>query len=91
MPASRTKHALTSTIASQADTINFGCGPLGLLSKSEDGHEGLVDAPLLFGGDVTYQSTKPTGVDGSHLLNEYPVVAPSRSTSGRNARGPRAQ
>ncbi len=27
MPASRTKHALTSTIASQADTLNFGCGP----------------------------------------------------------------
>lgn len=63
----------------------------GLLSKSEDGHEGLVDAPLLFGGDVSYQSTKPTGVDGSHLLNEYPGGRSEQIDLGPERRGPRAQ
>jgi hypothetical protein len=42
-----------------------------LLSKSQDGDEGFVDAPLLFRSDVTDEITEPACVDGSRLFSEY--------------------
>lgn len=47
-----------------------------MLSKPQDGDESVVDAPLLFWSDVTDEVTKPTSVDGSHLLNEHPSGRP---------------
>lgn len=40
-----------------------------LLAESEDGREGLVDAPLLVWADSAHQIAKPSGVDRSDLLN----------------------
>lgn len=49
-----------------------------MLSKSQDGHEGFVDAPLLFWGEVSSEIAESPGVDGSHLLNEYPRGRPEQ-------------
>ncbi len=43
--------------------------PAQSLPKSQDRHEGFVDAPLLFWGDVSDEPDEPAGVDGSDLLD----------------------
>src|SRR6266487_2252719 len=40
------------------------------LSEPEDGHHGLVDAPLLLRGHPAHQVTEPPSVHGSDLLNQ---------------------
>ena len=40
------------------------------LPQPEDGHQGLVDAPLLVRGHPAYQVTEPPSVHGSDLLNQ---------------------
>jgi hypothetical protein len=49
-----------------------------LLSKSQDGDEGFVDAPLLFRSEVSDEITEPADVDGSHLLDEHPGGRPEQ-------------
>jgi hypothetical protein len=39
------------------------------LAQPEDGHEGLVNAPLLFRIDPAHQITEPPGVDGTDLFD----------------------
>jgi hypothetical protein len=41
-----------------------------LLAKPKDGHEGLVNTPLLFRAYSAYEFTEPSGVDGPDLLNQ---------------------
>jgi hypothetical protein len=38
--------------------------------ESEDGREGLVDAPLLVWADSAHQIAKPSGLDCADLLNQ---------------------
>ena len=40
------------------------------LPEPEDGHHGLVDAPLLLRGHPAHQVTEPPGVNGANLLNQ---------------------
>ena len=41
------------------------------LAEPKNGHQGLIDAPLLLRVHPAYQFTKPTGVDGTDLLNQH--------------------
>src|SRR5215471_6179249 len=40
------------------------------LAEPKDGHQGLIDAPLLLRVHPAYEFTKPPGVDGADLLNQ---------------------
>jgi hypothetical protein len=39
-------------------------------SEAEDGHQGLVDAPLLVGGHPVHEVTEPPSIHGSDLLDQ---------------------
>ena len=40
------------------------------LTQSEDGHQGLIDTPLLLRAHPAHEFTKPPCVDGADLLNQ---------------------
>jgi hypothetical protein len=40
------------------------------LAESEDGHQGLIDTPLLLRVHPAHEFTKPPGVDGTDLLHQ---------------------
>src|SRR5215470_9423393 len=40
------------------------------LAEPKDGHQGLIDGPLLFRVHPAHELTKPPGVDGTDLLNQ---------------------
>jgi len=40
------------------------------LAEPEDGHQGLIDTPLLLRARLAYQFAKPPRVDGADLLNQ---------------------
>jgi hypothetical protein len=40
------------------------------LAEPEDGHQGLIDAPLLLRAHPPHEFTKPSCVDGADLLNQ---------------------
>ena len=40
------------------------------LAETEDGHQGLIDAPLLLGGHPGHEITKSSGINGTDLLDQ---------------------
>src|SRR5215831_6495978 len=40
------------------------------LAEPKDGHQGLIDTPLLLRAHPAHEFTKPSGVDGTDLLNQ---------------------
>jgi hypothetical protein len=45
-----------------------------------DGHQGLIDTPLLLRVHPVHEFTEPPGPDGADLLNRARVVSPGRTT-----------
>lgn len=39
-------------------------------AKAEDRHQGVVDAPDLLTGEVSYKVAEPSRIDGAHLLDK---------------------
>jgi hypothetical protein len=63
----------------------------GLLTMSQHGHEGFVDAPELFSGDVSDEFADPASVDGVYLLDEHPRGFAEQADLGAERGGPSAQ
>ena len=53
------------TISAQERTLDMQ------LAETEDGQQGFVYSPLLFGADPAYQVSKPPCVDGPDLLHKH--------------------
>src|SRR5215475_10253118 len=60
------------------------------LSQPKDGHEGVVDAPLLLRAHIAHKLTKPSGVDGADLLNQDAGGLPEQVNLRPERRGPNA-
>jgi hypothetical protein len=52
------------------------------LAQSKDGHEGLVDAPLLFWSHPARKLAESSGIDGPDLLNQHPGGLPEQVDFG---------
>lgn len=50
----------------------------GALAEPKDGHEGLVNTPLLFWGHPAYKLTQSSRVDGPGLLNQDAGALPEQ-------------
>jgi hypothetical protein len=61
-----------------------------LLAEPKDGHEGLVDTPLLFWAHPADDFTEPSGVDGPDLLNQNTGGLPEQVDLGTERRRPGA-
>jgi len=57
------------------------------LPEPEDGHHGLVDAPLLLRGHSAHQVTEPPGVNGVNLLHQDAGGLAGQFDLGRNEAG----
>ena len=60
------------------------------LAEPEDGQQGFVYSPLLFGADPAYQVSQPPGVDGPDLLHEHAGRLAKHVDLGAERRRPRA-
>lgn len=69
-------------------TRNSGGHTQMALAETQDGRQGFVDTPLLFGSDVTDQIAKPIRVDGTNLLDQHPGDLAEQIDFGAERRGP---
>lgn len=60
------------------------------LAEAKDGHEGLVDAPLLFWSHPAYKLAESSGIDGPDLLNQDPGGLSQQVDLGAERRRPSA-
>jgi hypothetical protein len=60
------------------------------LSESKDGHEGLVDTPLLFWTYPAHEFAESPGVDGADLFNQDASGLPEQVDLGTERRRPSA-
>jgi len=60
------------------------------LAETEDGQQGFVYSPLLFGADPAYQASQPSGVDGPDLLHQHAGLLAKHVDLGAERRRPRA-
>jgi len=60
------------------------------LAETEDGQQGLVYSPLLFGAGPADQVSQPPGVNGPDLLHQHAGLLAKHVDLGTERRGPGA-